>query len=116
MLIINTENSVFDIFSLVFADFAPPPPPNAFGDIIFPFLLFGTFLTLCRIMILRNEVQNDNVKENYWRMISNTKISLFTYLLESFSCFFFVLFLLFCFVLIFLQHFQICTIWLNDQK
>ena len=51
MLMINTENSFFDIFSLFFAGFAPK---NAFGDENTSFFSSGSFLTLCQIKILRN--------------------------------------------------------------
>ena len=84
MLMINTENSFFDIF-LYFLQVLPPPPPpkkNAFGDENNSFFTFGTFLTLCQIKILTNLVQNVNVKEYCYRIETNTKISFFTYLLE----------------------------------
>ena len=50
MLMINSEKSFFDIFSLVFVGFAPK---NAFGDENISFFSFS-FLTLCQIKILRN--------------------------------------------------------------
>ena len=56
MLIINTENSIFE-FSLFFAGFANPPPPQKKMHLamkIFPFFSSGTFLTLCQIKNLRN--------------------------------------------------------------
>ena len=40
MLMINTENSFFDIFSFFFAGFAPK---NAFGDENISFFLLVTF-------------------------------------------------------------------------
>ena len=51
MLMINSEKSFFDIFSLFFVGFAPK---NAFGDENISFFSFGTFLILCQIKILRN--------------------------------------------------------------
>ena len=43
MLMINTEYSFFDIFSLFFAGFAPK---NAFGDEKNPFSSFGYFFNI----------------------------------------------------------------------
>ena len=57
---INTQNSFFDMFSLFFAGFAPK---IAFGGENISFFSFDTFLALCQIKILRNKVQNVNVKE-----------------------------------------------------
>ena len=51
MLMIDTENSFFDIFSLFFAGF---DPKNAFGDEKISLFSFGTFLTSFQIKILRN--------------------------------------------------------------
>ena len=55
MLMINTENSFFDIFSLFFAGF---DPKNAFGDEKNSLFIFWYLLTSFQIKILRKKISS----------------------------------------------------------